>query len=88
MICNPKCPRNTKCDPISNVVADDNSSFVCIGYHNEVKEKFPKDIFRHCFKNAETDTMYDYDEYDIKSVLSVFSEALLVNELIKNDKEP
>lgn len=42
MICREKCPRGTKCNPISNVVADDDSSFVCIGYHNEKKKTIHK----------------------------------------------
>ena len=79
-----KCPRNTKCEPISNVIANDND-FVCIGYHGEIKKKYPKDKFRHCFKSsAGTDSMYDYDEYDIKSVISVMSNALLTEELLKD----
>ena len=83
MICRDKCPRGTKCNPISNVVADDESSFVCVGYHNEKKEKYPQDKFRHCFKSAaNTDSIFDYDLYDIKSVIRVMSEALLIDELV------
>ena len=70
--------------PISNVVADDDSSFVCIGYHNEEKD-YPQDKFRHCFKSAaDTDSMFDYDDYDLKSVISVMTEALLIDELNNN----
>ena len=84
MICREKCPRGTKCMPISNVVADDDSSFVCIGYHNEKKD-YPQDKFRHCFKSAaNTDSMFDYDDYDLKSVISVMTEALLIDELNNN----
>ncbi|MCK5607935.1 hypothetical protein KAR91_39005, partial [Candidatus Pacearchaeota archaeon] len=50
-------------------------------YHNEQHEDCPQDIFRHCFKNEDTDSEYDYDEYDLKSVISVMSETLLINEL-------
>ena len=85
MICREKCPRGTKCNPISNVVADDDSSFVCVGYHNEKKENYPQDRFRHCFKSdAGTDSIFDYEDYDLKRVISVMSEALLIDEL-KND---
>ena len=80
MLCKEECPRGTKCIPISNVVADDESSFVCVGYHNEKKE-YPEDKFRHCFKSKDTDTMFDYDEYDLKSCLSVMADALLIDEL-------
>ena len=62
--------------------AEDKSSFVCIGYHNEDKPQYPDDKFRHCFKSAAgTDSMFDYDLYDIKSVVSVMSEALLHDHL-------
>lgn len=82
MLCRHKCPRGTTCQPISNVVADDESSFVCIGFHNEKKKHYSQDRFRHCFKSgADTDSIFDYDEYDIKSVISVMSEALLIDEL-------
>jgi len=81
MLCKDKCPRGTKCKPISNVVADDDGSFVCVGYHGDKGKTYPADIFRHCFKNINTDSMYDYDEYDLKSVISVMSEALLIDEL-------
>ena len=87
MICKENCPRGTECKPISNVVADDNSSFVCVGYHNQIKNDYPQDRFRHCFKSADTDSMFDYDVYDLKSVISVMSEALLIDELTSNGGE-
>jgi hypothetical protein len=80
MLCKNSCPRGLKCKPISNIVAHDESTFVCIGYHNE-ENNYPQDKFRHCFKSLDTDSMYDYDEYDLKSVISVMSEALLIEEL-------
>ena len=83
MICSEECPRKTDCKPISNVVASDNSSFVCMGYHNEYKKDYPQDRFRHCFKSESTDSIFDYDEYDLKSVISVMSESLLIDELEK-----
>lgn len=83
MICKEICPKGTQCQPLSNVVADDNSSFVCVGLHKDLKNEYPQDRFRHCFKSETTDSMYDYDEYDLKSVVSVMSEALLVDELSK-----
>lgn len=75
----PKCLDN--CSPLSNVVADDHSSFVCVGLHKDIKEKYSQDRFRHCFKSESTDSVFDYDEYDIKSVISVMAEALLIDEL-------
>jgi len=88
MLCKIECPKGTKCRPLSNVVAYDNTSFVCVGLHNEDKEKYPQDRFRHCFKSAaNTDSCFDYDEYDMKSVISVMSDALLIDEIEKNGQE-
>lgn len=82
MLCRDKCPRGKTCKPVSNIVSDDESSFVCVGLHGEEKKEYPQDKFRHCFKSAAgTDSMYDYDCYDMKSVVSVMAEALLIDEL-------
>ena len=82
MICREKCPRGTVCVPISNIVTDNGADFVCVGYHKSNKVKCPQDRFRHCFKSsAGTDSTFDYDEYDLKSVIAVMSEALLIDEL-------
>lgn len=88
MLCRPECPRNTDCRPIGNVVSDDDSSFVCVGFHNTKKEKYTQDVFRHCFKSgADTDTMFDYDEYDLKSCISVMSDALIINQIENGSRE-
>lgn len=82
MLCNKNCLRNKDCKPISNIVSD--NSFVCVGLHNDTI-KFKQDKFRHCFKTVDSDSMFDYDEYDLISVISVFSEALLSERIeIKN----
>lgn len=75
------CPRGTKCKPLSNIIADDKTSFVCVGLHKTTKKEYYQDIYRHCFKNTETDSMFDYDDYDLKSVVFVMSEALLIKYL-------
>lgn len=81
---NKSCPRGENCKPLSNIVSDTKESFVCVGYHNEANKDYPEDKFRHCFKSAaNNDSMFDYDEYDLKSVISVMSEALLIDEINK-----
>ncbi len=82
MICKDTCPKGTTCNPLSNVVADDESTFVCIGLHGEEKIG-NNDKFRHCFKSETTTSVFDYDEYDMKSVISVMADALLIDELNK-----
>lgn len=74
-------------NPLSNLVSDDNSSFVCVGSSNLDSRSNSKDSFRHCFKSDTTDSMYDYDTYDLKSVIAVMSAALLLDELINNIDE-
>lgn len=85
MLCKEKCPRNLDCTPLSNLVSDENKEdFVCVELHNDNKERYKQDIYRHCFKSStNTDSMYDYDEYDLQSVVSVISEALLINKHLK-----
>jgi hypothetical protein len=62
------CPRGLKnCEAISKITASNNTTFICTGYHDEIKEG-NNDIFRHCFKTETTDTMLDYDEYDENDV--------------------
>ncbi len=88
MLCNDKCPRGLKCRPLSNVVSEGAESFVCMGLHGEIKEDYPQDKFRHCFvSGANNDSMFDYDEYDIKSVMSVMTEALLVDYIEEENKK-
>jgi hypothetical protein len=78
-----KCPRGAECKPLANVVPNDVSTFVCVGLHGEDVDP-PQDRFRHCFKSDTTDSMYDYDLYDLKSCISVMSDAVLLDELDSN----
>lgn len=89
MLCQAICPRGIDCNPVSNIIADNGESFVCAGYHEDEKKDYPQDKFRHCFKSAAgTDSMFDHDEYDLKSIIAVLSETILYEELIKiNEKE-
>ncbi len=82
MLCRKECPKGTTCKPVSNVVDDTGTTFVCIGYHDELKKEHTQDKFRHCFRSLETDSVFDYDLYDLKSVIAVMSEALLVEEVM------
>lgn len=76
MLCSNKCPRGLSCKPLSNVISYEEHTFVCVGLHGEDKIG-NEDIYRHCFKSVTTDSMYDYDEYDLLSVISTMSDALL-----------
>ena len=80
MICIFECPRGTKCRPLANVVSTEADDFVCVGIHGEEKHGDKSgDKFRHCFKSVYTDSMYDYDHYDLLSVAAVINDALLID---------
>lgn len=73
-----KCLRKlTDCEPLSLMVAIDNS-FICCGLNK--KRNFDSDIFRHCFKNEVTDSMYDYDKKDCLSIIAVLAESMNILE--------
>ena len=80
MLSTKSCLRLSQCEPIANIASE--NTFVCIGMHREIKEG-NTDEYRHCFKSETTDTIHDYDIYDIISVINVFSEALLIDHLNK-----
>jgi hypothetical protein len=77
-----KCERVFKdCKPLSLIKSEDNT-FLCCGLNKKRNAKI--DIFRHCFKSGNTDTIYDYSKKDILSTISIFSESLNIMEHIKN----
>ena len=80
MLCKETCPRGHKtCQPLSNLVTEDGKDFVCVGKNDGSDRSVEQDIYRHCFvSSGGTDSMYDYDEYDMLSVVSCMSEALLL----------
>lgn len=77
MLCSEICPRNLeRCEPLANIVADDESSFICCGRSELASRKLPEDRFRLCFYNGDTDTIYDHDEIDLADLIAVISDAL------------
>lgn len=78
------CPRgHTNCTPLSNIVSDDGSTFICCGISDEDSRTRRQDKFRNCFRSVDTDSMYDYDERDMKHQLAVMAGALAIEEMIK-----
>lgn len=78
------CPRGINCTPLHNLISDCETSCVCLGKHSEIKVgNESNDIYRHCFYNGKTDTMFDYDEYDLISIISVISNGLLIDKYLK-----
>lgn len=82
------CPRGlTNCQPLSNIVSDDKKTFVCCGLSDPDSRSRKADKFRNCFKSEDTDSMYDYDERDMKHQIAVMADGLAVEEMIENEKE-
>lgn len=83
-----RCPRGcTNCLPLAQVVADDESTFVCAGERQGDPSTWsvPQDIFTLCWKSQDgVDVLQWMDRYDMHSQLYVLSGALLMDDL----KEP
>ena len=85
MHCPEKCPRGlTDCQPTGQVIADDESTFVCAGQRlgDPSTWAVPQDIFTLCWKSQDgVDTLQWMDQYDMHSQLYVMSRALLMHDL-------
>jgi len=70
-----ECQRHRgDCTPLSQIVSDDASSFICCGHNHE--RLVPGDRFRVCWFNDTIKEMSDWSERDIKDTLSVLVQAL------------
>lgn len=77
------CPKGLSCMPLYNLLSDCKKSCICIGLHYEEKTGTEKeDEYRHCFYNETTDTMFDYSEYDLLSIISVINNGLLTHKYL------
>lgn len=80
-----KCPRGrTDCQPLAQVLADDESTFCCAGERqgDPATWDVPQDIFTFCWKSQDgVDTLQHMDHYDIHSHMYVLSRALLMDDL-------
>ena len=71
------CPRGLKdCEPLSQIIADEDGSFICCGLNDGETRTVEQDIFRHCWKTSAVDEMGDWDGRDIIDTISVLSQAL------------
>jgi len=74
------CPRKlVNCIPYSNIVSDDKSTFVCCGDSDKKSRSVEEDYVRFCFKSETSDTMFDYDEDDLKDQIAVMADALALS---------
>lgn len=66
------------CEPLSQIAADDGSSFICCGMNDGRTRTVEHDRFRHCWVNREIDELSDWDARDLADTISVLSGALSV----------
>lgn len=86
MLWSPDCPRSCKnCSPYSNIVSDDHATFVCCGDSDPSSRSVSSDNFRMCFRSDTTDSMFDYDETDIKDQIAVMADAIALAHRIGGD---
>ncbi len=78
-----ECPRGLdNCQSLAAILSDDppGATFVCCGLGKpESREAYrgtQRDIFRHCFKSEETDSMFDHDHIDLLDIIEVTSKAM------------
>lgn len=61
------------CQPLAQIEADDESSFVCCG-----RSERSDDPYRICWSTASMEEIGDYDERDLIDTMSVVAKALSV----------
>ena len=72
-----KCVRERDdCCALALIESDDGKSFHCIGHNDGTTRTIKQDKFRVCFKNQYLDEMSDWDERDVKDMMSVLSQGL------------
>ena len=76
-----KCMRRrTDCEPVSQFVSSDESTFVCCGRNDSTTRKYEQDIFTHCWKSEDTDDMSHMDVRDLLHTIVVLSMGLAERE--------
>jgi hypothetical protein len=80
-----KCPRcRNDCLPLGQVLAEDESTFVCAGERlgDPATWAVPQDVFTFCWKSQDgVDTMQWMDRYDMHSHIYALSRALLMDDI-------
>jgi hypothetical protein len=81
-----QCPRGRDdCTPLANLMADDQGSFICVGYNQPEHREVTGDRFTHCWKNDVTDERGHWDRRDLIDTISVMSQALSIDENIRTN---
>lgn len=76
-----KCLRDLKtCEPLSQIEADDHSSFFCCGENDGSMSPISQDKFTVCFKGKFRDQMSWNDRRDLIHSAAVIVQALAITE--------
>lgn len=73
-----RCPRKHNCSPLSQIMSDDETTFICCGICEEETENPYGDIFTSCFKSEFTDTKFQMSREDMHDQISVLSMGMSV----------
>lgn len=79
-----ECPRGrTDCAPLSNQVADDGGSLICVGYNRPEDRSVPGDRFTHCWRNDAVDERGHWDRRDLIDTVMIMTHALSLDENLR-----
>ena len=82
------CLRGRKdCEPLANVISDDETTFVCCGFSDPKSRTVQSDCYRLCFKSLYADDISDNDEYDLLDLISVISTAIATKRRLENGRK-
>ena len=81
-----KCPRGrNNCIALSNIIADDRSTFFCCGENNGETRTVEQDKYTVCFKGEGRDEESHNDKRDLHHNAAVLIQALAVIEKAHQD---
>ena len=73
-----KCPRGDACTPLSQIMSDDETTFVCCGICEGNRGNPHGDICTLCFKSIFTDTKHNLSREDMHDQMSVIAMGMSV----------
>jgi len=75
------CPRKrSDCQPLSQILAENNASFFCCGENDGTTRKLEQDKYTFCFRNDSIDEMSHNDQRDLTHTATTILNALSVIE--------
>jgi len=78
------CPRGLPCEPLSQILDDEDEGFICCGLNDGSTRVEKQDEFTFCFKGEHIDERSDWDKRDLISTIAIMSMALTVQANMEN----